>query len=51
MKLFDVDFSVKNEPELDREFMPPLLFMRAYRARAHKSVGQSVAAAGLPELS
>lgn len=46
MKLFDIEFSVKNKPELDRDFMPLLLFMRAYRAQAHKSVGIAVERSG-----
>lgn len=46
MKLFNVEFSVKNKPELDESFMPLGLFMRAYRAEAHKSVGIAVERSG-----
>lgn len=46
MKLFDIEFSVKNIPELDHGFMPLLSFMRAYRAGAHKPVGIAVERSG-----
>lgn len=46
MKLYNVEFSVKNKPELDPGFMPLGLFMRAYRATARKSVGIAVERSG-----
>ena len=46
MKLFNVEFSIKNVPELDKGFMPLLSFNRAYQKGAKKPVDLAVERSG-----
>ena len=46
MKRFDIEFQVKNKPELDPGFMPLLKFNRAYLKGAGKPLGLAVERSG-----